>query len=71
MLVSRAIFRICGKESQPGLLIIEKLATPMLWFQTSYSACLVKDATYPLLLCFKRFEFEYDTNKCVRVFFFV
>ena len=39
--------------------------------QTSYSAGSVKDATHSLFLCFKRFEFEYDTNKCARVFFFV
>ena len=25
----RAIFRICGNESQPGLLLVEKLATPL------------------------------------------
>ena len=25
----RAIFRICGNESQPGQQIVEKLATPM------------------------------------------
>ena len=25
-----AIFRICGNESQPGLLLVEKLATPLL-----------------------------------------
>ena len=69
----RAILRIvlCGNESQPGLQILEKLATPMLWFQTSYGACPVKDATYSLFLCFKRFDFEYDTNKCARVFLFL
>ena len=27
-LVMRAIFRICGNQSQPGLQIVEKLATP-------------------------------------------
>ena len=42
----------------------------MLWFQTSYSACSVKDATYSLFLCLQRFELEYDTNKFARVFFF-
>ena len=42
----------------------------MLWFQTSYGACSVNDAIYSLFLCFQRFEFEYDTNKCARVFFF-
>ena len=25
----RAIFRICGSESQPGLELVEKLATPL------------------------------------------
>ena len=40
----RAIFRICGNESQPGLQLVEKLATPLnalslfsfpfLWFIT-------------------------------------
>ena len=25
----RAIFRICGNESQPGLQLVEKLATPL------------------------------------------
>ena len=25
----RAIFRICGSDSQPGLLLVEKLATPV------------------------------------------
>ena len=25
----RAIFRICGSESQPGLQLVEKLATPL------------------------------------------
>ena len=28
-LVMRAVFRICGKESQTGLQIVEKLATPL------------------------------------------
>ena len=28
-LVMRAIFRICGNQSQPGLQIVEKLATPL------------------------------------------
>ena len=28
-LVMRAIFRICGNESQPGLQIVEKLTTPL------------------------------------------
>ena len=28
-LVMRAVFRICGKESQTGLQIFEKLATPL------------------------------------------
>ena len=28
-LVMRAVLRICGKESQTGLQIVEKLATPM------------------------------------------
>ena len=56
------LVRISGNESPPGLQILEKLATPVL--------CPVKDATYPLFLCFKQFEFEYDTNKCARVFFF-
>ena len=31
-----AIFRICGNESQPGLQILEKLATPMLLVRTLY-----------------------------------
>ena len=70
MLVMRGIFSICGNESQPGLQILEKLATLMLCFQTSYSACPVKDAIYVLFLCFKRFEFEYETNKCGGIFFF-
>ena len=29
MLVIRAIFRICRNESQPGLQVVEKLATPL------------------------------------------
>ena len=29
VLVMRAIFRICGNESQPGLQLVEKLATPL------------------------------------------
>ena len=29
LLVMRAIFRICGKESQPGLQLVEQLATPL------------------------------------------
>ena len=28
-LVMRAIFRICGNESQPGLQLVEKLSTPL------------------------------------------
>ena len=28
-LVMRAIFRVCGNQSQPGLQIVEKLATPL------------------------------------------
>ena len=28
-LVMRAIFRICGNQSQPGLQIVEKLAIPL------------------------------------------
>ena len=29
-LVMRAIFRICGNESQPGLQLVEKLSTPLI-----------------------------------------
>jgi len=29
VLVMRAIFRTCGNESQPGLQVVEKLATPL------------------------------------------
>ena len=29
-LVMRAIFRICGNESQPGLQLVEKLTTPLI-----------------------------------------
>ena len=28
--VMRAIFRICGNESQPGLQLVEKLSTPLI-----------------------------------------
>ena len=28
-LVMRAIFRICGNESQPGLQLVEKMAMPL------------------------------------------
>lgn len=30
----RAIFRICGSESQPGLQIVEKLATPLAYYNS-------------------------------------
>ena len=36
---SPAVFRICGNESQPGLQILEKLATPMRLVRTLYKTC--------------------------------
>ena len=28
----RAIFRMCGNDSQPGLKLVQKLATPLFWY---------------------------------------
>ena len=35
-IVMRAMFRICGNESQPGHQIVEKLATPLLILRELY-----------------------------------
>ena len=50
--VMHAIFRICGNESQPGLQIVEKLATPLalmcaLGYWVPVCTCLVsQDCAY-------------------------
>ena len=50
-LVMRAIFRICGNQSQPGLQIVEKLATPLPGNDRS-SGCARVWLPYPHILDF-------------------
>ena len=46
-LVMRAIFRICGNESQPGLHIVEMLATPSPWCGLWGTGYLCAHVWYP------------------------
>ena len=41
-----AIFTMCGNESQPGLQLVEKLTTPLFWYNYCFSS-LVEGPTFP------------------------
>ena len=45
----RAIFRICGNESQPGLQRVEKLATPLAALSKMYTGLSCKGGKRYLL----------------------
>ena len=60
-LVMRAIFRICGNESQPGLEIVEKLATPLRGIPLSSNDCSSGCASDSHILTYLTFFIFYSS----------
>ena len=60
-LVMRAVFRICGNESQPGLQIVEKLASPLQGIPLSSNDCSSGCASDPHIFTYLTFFIFYSS----------
>ena len=63
------IFFPLGKTNYGGIAAILNLA--MSRGRATINQTFFAGEIYLLFLCFKRFEFEYDTNKCGRIYIYI